>query len=165
MRLDELHKGVQALRGSVADGWQRLRHSASGALTRFLPGSGRDPAPQGGGPDPDFGPGWAMVGSDVFEDDRRIVVRLEAPGLAREDFDIRVVGDTLIVRGEKRFERESDDGQWRVLECAYGRFSRSVPLPGPVDGDAARAAYRHGVLRVELPKRSPGRRHLRIAVH
>jgi HSP20 family protein len=107
-----------------------------------------------------------MVGSDVFEDDRRIVVRLEAPGLAKEDFDIRVVGDTLIVRGEKRFERESDDGQWRVLECAYGRFSRSVPLPAPVDGDAARAAYRHGVLRVELPKRNAGhRRHLSIPVH
>lgn len=165
MKMQELHKGVGSLWGSVADGWQRLRQSASGALTRFLPGTPADAASAAPPPEAGFGPGWGMVGSEVFEDDHRIVVRLEAPGLDKGDFDLQVVGDTLIVRGEKRFSRESGDGQWRVMECAYGRFSRSVPLPGPVDGAQAKASYRQGVLRVELPRLASARpRRIEVAV-
>jgi HSP20 family protein len=165
MKKNELHKGVESLWGSVADGWQRLRQSASGALTRFLPGAGADVPASLPAADAGFGPGWGMVGSEVFEDDDRIVVRLETPGLAKGDFDIRVVGDMLIVRGEKRFERESGEGRWRVLECAYGQFSRSVPLPGAVDGDAAKASYRQGVLRIELPRLASARpRRIEVAV-
>jgi len=59
------------------------------------------------------------------------------------------------VRGEKRFERELTEGRWRVLQCAYGSFHRTVPLPAAVRGDAARASYRNGVLKVELPKLVP----------
>jgi HSP20 family protein len=73
------------------------------------------------------------------------------------DFDIEVFGDTLVVRGEKRFEREDTEGRWRVLQCAYGAFQRQVPLPVPVKGDEARATYRNGVLRIELPKQQPSK--------
>ena len=68
---------------------------------------------------------------------------------------VQVVGDSLVVRGEKRFERESGEGRWRVVQCAYGSFHRSVPLPAAVKADEARASYRNGVLRVELPKQQP----------
>jgi HSP20 family protein len=77
--------------------------------------------------------------------------------MSRSDFDLQVLGDQLVVRGEKRFERESSDGRWHMLQCAYGSFQRAVPLPGPVVADEARANYRDGVLRVELPKARPGR--------
>lgn len=136
----------------VAEGWERLRSHAAGALTRFKPGE-KSGLPQQDAVD-DVLPrmDWAMIGGDVFEDDKRVVVRLEAPGLEKHDFDIRVLGDTLIVRGEKHFERESSEGRWRVVQCAYGSFHRSVPLPALVNGDQARATYRNGVLKVELPK-------------
>jgi HSP20 family protein len=98
-----------------------------------------------------------MLGGDVFEDEQRVVVRLEAPGMNKGDFDIQVQGDALVVRGEKRFERESTEGRWRVLQCAYGSFLRTVPLPAAVKGEQARASYRNGVLKVELPKQSPGK--------
>ena len=98
-----------------------------------------------------------MLGGDVFEDEQRLVVRIEAPGMRKEDFSIEIGGDTLQVRGEKRFERESTEGRWRVLQCAYGSFQRSVPLPAPVRGEEASASYRDGVLRIDLPKREPGR--------
>ena len=65
--------------------------------------------------------------------------------------------NTLVVRGEKRFERESTRGRYRVLQCAYGSFRRAVPLPAGVLGDNARASYRNGVLRIELPKATPGK--------
>ena len=98
-----------------------------------------------------------MLGGDVFEDDKRVVVRIEAPGMNKGDFDIQVLDDALVVRGEKRFEHESTEGRWRVLQCAYGSFLRTVPLPTAVESDKARATYRNGVLKVELPKSSPGK--------
>ena len=98
-----------------------------------------------------------MLGGDVFEDDKRIVVRLEAPGMSKGDFDIEVNDDTLVVRGEKRFERESTEGRWRVLQCAYGSFLRTVPLPAAVRTDKSSASYRQGVLKVELSKARPGK--------
>ena len=51
----------------------------------------------------------------------------------------------------------STEGRWRVMQCAYGSFHRVVPLPARVLADQARASYKNGVLRVELPKATPGK--------
>ena len=157
MKIDDIRQGFGSLWDSVAEGWDRLRQGAAGALTRFRPGDKSNLPASADVDDAPFlpGPSWAMLGGDVFEDDRRVVVRLEAPGMERDDFDVQVVGDALVVRGEKKFERESTEGRWRVLQCAYGSFHRSVPLPAAVRADEAKASYRNGVLRVELPKREP----------
>jgi len=159
MRLDDIRQGASALWDSVTDGWERLRQTTAGALTRYRPGARADlPLPEQID-DASYLPSasWAMLGGDVFEDDRRIVVRLEAPGMNKGDFDIQVQDDALVVRGEKRFERESSEGRWRVLQCAYGSFLRTVPLPAAVKSDKSRATYRNGVLKVELPKADPGK--------
>jgi len=159
MKMNEVKQGLESIWDSVSDGWQRLRESAAGALTRFRPGATSKLPARAEVDDAFYLPsqGWSMLGGDVFEDDRRLVVRLEVPGMSKEDFDIEVSGDLLVVRGDKRFERESTEGRWRVLQCAYGSFSRSVPLPVAVRADAAQASYRDGVLRIELPKVTPGR--------
>lgn len=73
-------------------------------------------------------------------------------------------GDYLIVRGEKRVTREEMQGRWQITECAYGSFERAIPLPAPVDSDQASASYEQGVLRVELPKRHPHERGVKLAV-
>ena len=159
MKLENLRQGVGTLWDSMADGWERLRQGTAGVLTRYRPEhKGSLPAPDEVD-DAGYLPSanWAMLGGDVFEDDKRIVVRLEAPGMKKSDFDIQVLDGALVVRGEKRFERESTEGRWRVLQCAYGSFLRSVPLPAAVKGDQARASYRDGVLKVDLPKLEPGR--------
>ena len=70
----------------------------------------------------------------------------------KDHFTIEVQDDVLIVSGEKRFESESTEGRYRLLQCAYGSFRRVVPLPTQVLAEQARAVYRNGVLRVELPK-------------
>ena len=168
MKLDDIRHGVGALWDSVAEGWERLRQGAAGALTRYRPA---DKAGLPGADEVDDAgwvpsASWAMLGGDVFEDDQRIVVRLEAPGMNKSDFDIQVQGDTLVVRGEKRFERESTEGRWRMLQCAYGSFLRSVPLPAAVKTDQSRASYRNGVLKVELSKLVPGKPAVtKITVH
>jgi len=151
---EDLRQGVGAWWDSVAEGWDRLRRSASDMVTSFSASEKTDlPARQE--LDGDIGlpnPAWALMGGDVYEDDRRVVIRLEAPGLEKQDFDIQVLGDTLVVRGEKRFERETTEGRWRSVQCAYGSFQRSFALPAKVVHDDAKASYRNGVLKVELPK-------------
>ena len=131
-----------------------LRQSAAGALTRFRADDRTQlpPSTDIDVPTALANPGWALVGGDVFEDERRVVVRLELPGLDRQDIDLQVTPELLTVRGEKRFERETTQGRWRVMQCAYGRFERRVPMPVAVKTDEARAVYKDGVLKVELPK-------------
>lgn len=147
--------GLEQAWESLSEGWREVRDRAAGALTRFRPGRGSDD----GAPadEPPIGGSWALLAADVFDDDDKIVVRLEAPGMRKEDFSIELRDQLLLVHGDKRFERESSDGRWRVVQCAYGSFRRSVPLPAPVHADRAKASYRAGVLRIELPKREPVR--------
>ncbi|MFO1325806.1 MAG: Hsp20/alpha crystallin family protein [Rubrivivax sp.] len=154
MKVDDLKQGFEAFRDRLSQGFGQLRQSAAGALTRFradektqLPSSADIDVPA-----PLAHPGWALVGGDVFEDERRVVVRLELPGMERQDIDLQVTPELLTVRGEKRFERETTEGRWRVMQCAYGRFERRVPLPVAVKTDEARAVYKDGVLKIELPK-------------
>ena len=154
MKLDEIRQGLSSLLDSVAEGWQHLRQTASSAVTGFKPSTQTNMPAKEDVDDAFFIPsrGWAMLGGDLFEDEQRVVVRLEVPGLDKNDLDIEVQGDTLLVHGEKRFEREDTEGRYRVLQCAYGSFRRFVHLPTAVLADQARATYRNGVLRVELPK-------------
>ncbi len=159
MKLGNL-KEIGHLWDSMTEGWRHLWESARGALTRFRPGEKTNlPKPEEV-EDESFLPalGWGMLGGEVFEDDERIVVRLEIPGMDKSDLDIQVQDDALIVSGEKRFEREATEGRWHTLQCAYGSFRRVVPLPAAVKSEQARASYRNGVLRIELPKVEPGRR-------
>ncbi|MCB1674950.1 MAG: Hsp20/alpha crystallin family protein [Halioglobus sp.] len=107
--------------------------------------------------------GWGVLAAEVFDDDDHILVRLEAPGLEKSDFDLEVLDNYLVVRGEKQIERERTAGRYHVTECAYGRFERAIPLPEDVESAKAMASYKNGVLRVELPKSAHTRRK-RVAV-
>ncbi|RPI43820.1 MAG: Hsp20/alpha crystallin family protein [Betaproteobacteria bacterium] len=159
MRLEDLKQGFTSLWDSVSEGWQRLRQSAAGALIRFMPGEGSN-LPAKAEVDDDFylpSHGWALLGGDVFEDERRLVVRVEVPGMKKDEIKIEVLDDALVVSGEKRFERESSEGRYRVLQCAYGSFRRVIPLPARVLPDQANARYADGVLKIELPKAFPGK--------
>lgn len=169
MKRDEFRHAVDSLIDSVADGWQRVRESTAGALTRFRPGPATG-LPERAQVDDELRLGhlgWGMLGGEVYEDAQRLVVRLELPGLRFDELHIEVRGQTLHVAGEKRFKPEglisvgttgtADPlpGRWRVMQCAYGAFERSVPLPVTVSGQQARSSYADGVLRVELPKLPP----------
>lgn len=165
---EQLKQGADQAWESLAEGWRDLSARASGALTRFRPMPASAPASQpraaaaadvGSLP---FG-GWAFMASDVFDDDDKVIVRIEAPGMQREDFNIELQGDTLTVWGEKRADREVQRGRYSMVQCAYGSFRRDVVLPVPVKTEKAQASYRDGVLRIELPK-SEDARIQRIAV-
>jgi len=157
--LRQLRNGVTAAWDNVAEGWRHLYRRATNAITRFAPRHEK------GGvvsrEDREISArssGWGVLAAELFDDDDRVVVRLEAPGMERDDFDLQVVDDTLVIRGEKRVEREHNEGRYHILECAYGSFERAIALPAEVESDRARARYRNGVLRIELPKTAAQRR-------
>jgi HSP20 family protein len=144
----------------LMDGWRRLYRRAAGAITRFAPG-GRDRRIANTEQSREIAirsAGWGVLACEVYDDEDRVVVRLEAPGMEKNDFDLQVLEDHLVVRGEKQMEQERSEGGYHITECAYGSFERAIPLPAGVETDAASASYRHGVLRVELPKSAAHRR-------
>jgi HSP20 family protein len=95
---------------------------------------------------------------DIYEtDNREIVLKVEIPGLKREDIDLTVENNTLTVRGERQREQSVKDEQYHRIERAYGSFSRSFTLPNTVDTQRVRADYRDGVLTVTLPLREEAR--------
>lgn len=157
MKLETIKEGVSSFLDSVAEGWHHLRESAANALTRFKPSEESKLPAQESIDDPFFGQsrGWSMLGGEVFEDDQRLVVRLEVPGMDKQDMKIEITDDVLILSGEKRFTSEDSDGRWRIMQCAYGSFRRVVPLTTDVLAEKAKATYENGVLRVELPKSNP----------
>jgi len=159
MKLETLKDNVGYFWDNVTEGWHHLTQSAAGALTRFKAGDKTDLPAERDVDDAFYMPtlGWSMLGGDVFEDEKRLVVRLEVPGMQKRDMSIEVRDDTLVITGEKRFEREDTDGRWRVMQCAYGNFHRVVPLPAPVLPHKSEASYKNGVLRVVLPKATPGK--------
>jgi HSP20 family protein len=154
MKLEEIKQGLSSFLDSVAEGWQHLRQSASSALTGFRPGE-RTNLPSRADVDDGFympSIGWSMLGGDLFEDDQRLVVRVEIPGMEKDELKVEVQDNMLVIQGEKCFEQENTEGRYRILQCAYGNFRRVVPLPAAVLAEQAIANYKNGVLRVELPK-------------
>jgi HSP20 family protein len=158
----ELRQGWQTL----AEGWNHLREKASSALTRFAREEPSHRYDAWTARFPEAGPLWGIVAGEVFEDATRVVVQVEAPGMESSDFDVRVAGRLLTVRGNKRSSHESDEGHYRVIERAYGTFERTFELPDDVLPDRVSATYRRGVLTVELPKaRLTAPRRVQVSVH
>lgn len=91
---------------------------------------------------------------DIYEDDHKIVLKLEVPGLKQEDLDIQIENNTLTVRGERKFETEEKEENFHRIERRYGSFFRAFTIPSTLDREHVKADYEAGVLRIELEKRA-----------
>ncbi len=100
-------------------------------------------------PQPDFLPQL-----DVTSSEGSYTMRLELPGVAPEDVNIKVADNVLTVSGEKKLE-SVDGTQTHVQERTFGTFSRSLTLPEDADMESIRAFARNGILSVEIPRRKP----------
>ncbi len=89
---------------------------------------------------------------DVYETDKKFVVKAELPGMKEDDIDVSVTGDTLIIKGEKQAESEINEDNYYSIERTYGSFSRSIVLPSTENPEKIEAKYEDGVLEVSLPK-------------
>jgi HSP20 family protein len=149
--------------GQVQAGWNNLVSKASDALTRFT-GTDKEADDEDGRTLMSLSPDWGVLAAEVRESDGEIRVRLEVPGMQPEDLEVEVLGRNLRISGEKRQQREADEGRYHVTECAYGRFERHIPLPVEVDASGTRADYKKGVLTLRLRKASQAKvRRIKIA--
>ena len=92
--------------------------------------------------------------TDVYEDENHVTLKLEVPGIDEKDLDIRVENNNLVIRGERKFEKEEKEENFRRVERQYGTFVRSFSLPSTVDTDNINANYDKGVLSITMPKRA-----------
>jgi HSP20 family protein len=95
---------------------------------------------------------WFPV-TDVSETPESLTLRLEVPGLSRDQLKISVENNTLTVRVEKKQETSSEDETFHRTERSFGAFERSFTLPPYVDTDTVKASLQDGVLAVTLPRR------------
>ena len=91
---------------------------------------------------------------DIYEDDHKVVLKLEVPGLKQEDLDIQLENNNLTVRGERKFETEEKEENFHRIERRYGSFYRAFTIPNTVNADSVKADYDAGVLRIQLEKRA-----------
>jgi HSP20 family protein len=90
--------------------------------------------------------------TDVTETKDSVSIKAELPGLEAKDVEVSVSGDMLIIKGEKKQEKEEKDEHRHLVERTHGAFSRMVRLPAPVAPDKIKATFKNGVLTVTLPK-------------
>ena len=82
-------------------------------------------------------------------------MRLEVPGIPKEDLEVNVDGRTLTVSGRRDFEREEKTEEYFYREREGGKFVRTVQLPGSVDQSKVAATYQDGIMTIRLPKTEP----------
>ena len=89
---------------------------------------------------------------DVKENEGSFVLTADIPGLTKKDVKIRINNRVLNLHGERKEEKENEDGKFYYRERHIGSFSRSFQLPETVNEDGIQASFRNGVLSIELPK-------------
>jgi HSP20 family protein len=88
---------------------------------------------------------------DVHEREDKFCVRVDLPGLMKEDVKVEVTHDELTIEGERKLEKsEKKEGFYRS-ERSYGSFLRSIPIPEYVKAENATATFKNGVLEIEMP--------------
>lgn len=88
---------------------------------------------------------------EIFERDNQLVIRADLPGLKKDDVQIELRDDSVVLRGERQEERKEEREGVYTTERTYGRFYREIPLPEGGDTDEATATFRDGVLEITIP--------------
>jgi HSP20 family protein len=91
---------------------------------------------------------------DVYEDEHNVTLKIEVPGIDEKDIDVRIENNTLTVHGERKFEKEEKEENYRRVERQYGSFTRTFTLPSTIETESASANYDKGVLKIKLAKKA-----------
>lgn len=94
---------------------------------------------------------------DILETENELVLKADLPDVPLEDIDVQVENETLSIKGERKFEQNTEEKGYHRIERAYGSFMRSFSVPATVDTERVSADYKNGVLTVTLPKKEAAR--------
>lgn len=144
----ELERNIARAWDRLSEGWRELLSRSSAALTHFAGPATDKPSSEA----VQNLPAWSLLSADVWETAKSVIVRVEIPGMEKEDFDISVHGTELRIRGEKRSKVDRQERLYHIMERAYGNFERRIALPHSICSDQAEVSYQGGVLTVILLK-------------
>jgi HSP20 family protein len=101
--------------------------------------------------------GWSPTGVEIWEDDQKVYIVAEMPGVKAEDIDITLDNNVLTIRGQKKEARETpektEDIRWHMRQRSYGQFMRQFQLPPGVDESKVNASFKDGLLHIDIEKR------------
>ncbi|WP_029523217.1 Hsp20/alpha crystallin family protein [Persephonella sp. KM09-Lau-8] len=89
---------------------------------------------------------------DVYEKDNKLIIEAEIPGAKKEDVEVKIKDNAVVIKGEVKREEEEKDKTYYRTERFYGVFERVIPLPVEVKAEEAKASFENGVLKIEIPK-------------
>jgi len=96
---------------------------------------------------------------DIVDRDKELMVRAELPGVEKDDVEVTISGDRLLIKAEREFEEEDEKEDFYRHELGYGKLMRTVALPVEVDAENIHAELKEGILTVTLPKIRVAERH------
>ena len=96
---------------------------------------------------------------DVIDRDKELVIRGELPGVEKDDIEITISGERLMIEAEREFEEKDEEDNFYRHEVGFGKLIRTVALPLEVDVDNVHAELKDGILNIVLPKLEAAERH------
>jgi HSP20 family protein len=90
---------------------------------------------------------------DIYESENSLVLTAEVPGVDENNIEIKIEDNTLSLKGERKFEKETSEENYHRIERSYGSFYRSFTIPRNVDQEKIKAEHDNGVLRINMPKK------------
>ena len=149
-------KKVAPAQTNVPDVWHSFRSEMDRLFDRFSSGFGFPSLRRMFDVEPAWRPAssfsFAAPAIDMSEDEKVYKISAELPGIDAKDIDVSISGDMLVLKGEKRQEKEETDRDYHFSERSYGSFQRSFELPSSVDRNKIAADFSKGVLTITLPK-------------
>jgi HSP20 family protein len=96
---------------------------------------------------------------DVVDREDELMVRGELPGVEKDDIEVTVMGDRLMIEAKREFEEKDEEEAFYRHEVGYGKLMRTIALPAEVDAENIRAELKDGILKVMMPKLQVAERH------
>jgi len=90
---------------------------------------------------------------DIFETENALILTAEVPGIDENNIEIKIEDNTLSLKGDRIFEKETSEENYHRIERSYGSFYRSFTLPRNIDQEKIKAEHDNGVLRITMPKK------------
>jgi HSP20 family protein len=112
----------------------------------------QDTVPRNKGYEQSLSAGFWSPAVDIYETDDAVILKAELSGLNKSDVTIEIKDSTLILKGERKFEKNIKEENYHRIERSYGSFSRTFSLPPTVDQAKVSAAFKDGLLEIKIPK-------------
>jgi HSP20 family protein len=107
-----------------------------------------------------------MPSVDILEKDGNLILRAELPGMTEKQIELKLEGNTLTLKGERKMEDEDSKSSYHRVESFYGSFTRSFRIPDTVDSEKIHAEYKNGVLTITIPLKPEVKpREIPVSIH